>query len=113
MKAIRLHAIAWLAFLLLAACATVGDSTGDTFNQKLAVGYITVSQVRTTATALLAAGKITIADAQNIQVQADAARTGLDIARGFAGADKDVAIGRLQMVTTILSAASAYLASRQ
>lgn len=112
MKAITLHVAAWLAFLLVAACAQLGD-TGDTFNQKLAAGYITVTQVRTTATALLEAGKISSVDAQNIQGQADIARSGLDVARGLAGVDIATASGRLQMVTTGLSAAAAYLASRQ
>lgn len=102
----------WLMVVLLTACATVGLPTADTFNQKLAVGYGTVTQLRTSAADLLKAGKITKADAQNIQTQADAARAGLDVAQELSAKDMAGANNRLVMVTTILTAAQAYLSSR-
>lgn len=108
----RLNVIVFL-LALCAACAQVGLPTAETFNQKLAVGYGTVTQIRTSALQLLQAKKITADDAQNINNSADQARSGLDIARSLSATDLSAANNKLVMATTILTAAQAYLATRQ
>ncbi len=101
----------WLCAVLV-ACAQVGLPTAETFNQKLAVGYGTVTQIRSSALTLLQTKKINADDAQNIQNTADRAREGLDIARTLSATDLTAANNRLQMATTILTAAQAYLSTR-
>lgn len=107
------HVTCIFLLALLAACAQVGLPTPETLNQKIAIGYGTVSQVRTTALQLLQAGKIKADDAQNIQNSADQGRQALDIARTLSATDASAATNKLQMATTILTAAQAYLATRQ
>ncbi len=99
--------------IMLAACAQVGLPTADTFNEKLAVAYGTVTQIRSTATDLLKAKKITPADASNVNAQADNARTGLDIAREISKTDAKAADARLTMVHAALNALQTYLGGRQ
>lgn len=103
----------FLLFALLTACASVGLPTAETFNQKLAVGYGTVTEIRTTALTLLKSGKIKADDAQNAQNAADQGRQALDIARTMSATDMSAATNKLQMATAILTAAQAYLATRQ
>jgi hypothetical protein len=103
----------WLSLLLLSmatSCAQLGLPTAQTFNQKLAVGYGTVTTARNTAATLLTAGKITADDAQNVQNQADNIRAGLDIARQMnktdptgAGTKLDATIAALQLLQTYLT----------
>lgn len=100
------------AMFLMAACAQLGLPTAETFNQKLAVGYGTVTQVRATATQLLTTKKIGADDAQHVQDQANNARSGLDIARGMSAKDLPAATTKLEMVTTILTAVQAYLSAK-
>ncbi len=101
-----------LLFAGLVACAQVGLPNADTFNQKLAVAYSAVTQVRTTATTLLQAKKISADDAQNVNNQADHARAGLDIARAVSKTDLTAADAKLTAVHTVLTALSAYLATK-
>jgi hypothetical protein len=103
-----------LIAVLLSACAQLGLPTAETFNQKLAVGYGTVTQVRETATQLLVAKKIDVDDAKNVQTTADAARAGLDTARAMYNSGQiGPAEQRLNAARTALTALSAYLASRE
>lgn len=104
-----------MAFMLalLVGCAQLGVPTPDTFNQKLAVGVASVTEVRQTATTLLVAGKITSADAENIQKQADTARDGLNVARGLSGTDLSAASNKLTAATAILQALQTYLITNQ
>ena len=85
----------------------------ETFNQKLAVGYTTVTAVRETATKLVVAKKLNPDDAQNVQNQADTARAGLDVARDMFKATPVAADNKLTSVTTALRALQTYLASKQ
>ena len=112
MKRLALFAIA-VAMALLTACAAVGSATPDTFDQKLGVSIAGISEVRETATTLLQAGKITPADAQNVQAQADVARQALTVARGMAGTDLGSASTRLDATNAALKALQAYLIARQ
>lgn len=69
------------AALALSACSTLGIPKAETFNQRLAVGYASVTTVRSTAASLIDAGKLTAADGRNVQSGADSVRQGLDVAR--------------------------------
>lgn len=102
------------AFAALAVgCASFGVPTPETFKENLAVAVTTNQAVRETAVTLLATGKITAADAQNIQDQANVAREGLNVARSLSGSDLASATGRLQATTAALKALQAYLIAKQ
>jgi len=98
---------------LVVGCAALGSATPDTFNQKLAVAVASVSEVRGTAVTLLAAKKISVDDAKNIQAQADVAREGLNVARGMSGTNLSDATTRLEVANTALKALQAYLITKQ
>lgn len=99
-----------LVVAALTACAALGLPTPDTFNQKAAVAISTVTEVRSQATTLLVAKKITVADAQNVQAQADTAMAGIAVARQVAAADMNAGNARLTAVVSVLTALQAYLA---
>lgn len=112
MKALRLHAAVW-ALAVLTACAALGLPTAQTFNERLAVGYGAVTAVRNSAATLVATGKITPDDAQNVQTQADNARAALDLARtAYRSGDTAGATTKLDTTATVLRALQAYLASK-
>lgn len=114
--AVRHHA--WLALALvtcltlLAGCASLGLAQPQTFSQRLAVAYTSVSAVRATATNLLQARSITVADAENIQRTADEVRAGLDVSRSLVGVDPKAADQRLGAAVATLEALRTYLQSR-
>jgi hypothetical protein len=103
----------FLLALALVSCAQMGVPTPTTFNQRLAVAVVTVTEVRNTAATLLAAGKISVEDAKNIQAQADVAREGLNVARGVSVTDLAAASTRLEAMNTVLHALQTYLIARQ
>ncbi len=105
--------LATCTLALLTACAALGVASPETFNQKLAVSVATVTEVRNSAATLLMAGKISAADAQNVQAQADVAREGLNIARGLSGTDLSAASNRLEVTTVALRALQTYLIAKQ
>lgn len=105
--------LACLLAAALVACAALGQPTPQTFNQKLLVATATVTEARNTAATLLQAGKISAADAQNIQAQADVAREGLNVARGLAGTDLAAASTRLEVANAALRALQTYLLTKQ
>jgi len=112
MRTLRLHAAVW-ALAVLTACAALGLPTAETFNQKLAVGYGTVTAIRNSATTLVTAGKLSPDDAQNVQTQADTARSALDLARtAYRSGDTAGATTKLDTTATVLRALQAYLASK-
>lgn len=102
----------FLLSLFLAACATVGESTPQTFNERMAAGIATVASVRTTAAALLKQGRITVDDAQNVQAQCDNIRTGLDVARKIHTQDPNAGNAKLTAAVTALTALQTYLQTR-
>ncbi len=98
---------------LAAGCAALGIQAPQTFNEKLAVGYTSVTSIRQAATTLLTSAKITPDDAQNVQNQADNARMALDIARAtFKTGDTTGAQTKLDTTITALTALQSYLASK-
>jgi hypothetical protein len=101
-----------LLFVLLTACATIGVEAPKTFNEKLGAGYATVTAVRDTTGTLLTANKLSADDAQNVQAQADNARTGLDLARQIHATNPSGGDAKLDAVVTGLTALQAYLNSR-
>ena len=107
--------IAWLALLLsalVASCATIGEPTPQTFNERLAAGIGTVSAIRSTAASLLNQGKISVEDAKNIQQQSDVVRSGLDVASKIHATDPNAGNARLTAAVTALQALQLYLQSR-
>lgn len=103
----------YMLALVVSGCAQLGLPQADTFNERLAVGYGAVTEVRTLATTLLNAKKISSADAQNVLAQTDAARAGLDLARSMSVSNIAAAEGKLSAAKAVLSAVQSYLASRQ
>lgn len=101
-----------LILVLLTACSVLGVTTPKTFNERLAAGYATTTAARDTTATLLTAGKLSAADAQNVQSQLDNARTGLDLARQIHATNPPAGDARLAAVVTGLTALQAYLQSR-
>lgn len=97
-----------LAALALGACAVLGLQP-DSFNERVAVAYSTVSAVRDAAAVALDAGSIDVAEAENIQVQAHHARAAIDLARVVAATDPAQADAKLAATLTALQALSDYL----
>jgi hypothetical protein len=98
--------------LLVVGCAALGIAAPQTFNEKLAVGYASVTSVRQAATTLVGSGKLTPDDAQNVQTQADTARAALDIARQTQTSDPSGAATKLDSTITVLTALQTYLATK-
>lgn len=101
MKQLRYAALGLLLFV--AACAQLGLTAPKSFEEKLAVGYATVTQVRTSAATLVTARKISPDDAQNVQAQADNARTGLDIARRLGAVSGDAKLVQVMAGLSLLT----------
>jgi hypothetical protein len=110
-----------VAVLLLAACFILAMIPGcvsleapKSFNERLAYGYAGVSASRSTATAMLERGRITVEEARNAQALADQSRAALDLARGAAGqGDMTTADGQLQLALTVLTSLETYLKGKQ
>jgi hypothetical protein len=105
------------AFLLamcaiVGACQYMGVPKAETFNQRVAGAYTSVTTTRDTTRLLLNAGHITTADAQNVQDQCDNARLGIDIARTIRMTDPGAAETKLTSILAALTALDAYLKSR-
>lgn len=98
---------------LLAACGSMGVPKPETFNEGVLAAYSTVTSARMTAGTLLVAGKISRADAVNVQKQADNAREAIDIARVLYDVDPAAAQNKLTSTLTILQILNDYLASKQ
>lgn len=115
------------AALTVAACGVLLPAA-KTWNERLASGYSSVTAVRE-ATSSWVDAKVREAqslpeaertpflaavrrDAENVQRQADEARTGLDIARSLHGIDVKTAEARLVSTLRILEALQSYLEGR-
>lgn len=101
-----------LLILMAAGCSNLGLPSPQTFNQKIAVAIGSVTAVRNSATTLLVAKKITVADAENVQTAANNARAGIDVARTIEASDPVGANSKLTAVTTVLTALQGYLAEK-
>lgn len=101
------------ALMLLAACATLGVPTPQSFNEKEAAAISSVTAIRDTAASLLETGKISAGDAKNIQGQADNAREAIVLADTLHAANPAVGDDRLTAIITGLAAVQTYLATRK
>jgi hypothetical protein len=97
---------------LLAACQSLGVPSPQTFNEKEAAAISTVTAIRGTALSLLTSNKITAADAQNIQAQADNAREAIQVADQIHAANPEAGGDRLTAIVAGLTALQTYLATR-
>lgn len=104
-----LLAITLPAVMLLPGCASLGVPTPQTFNERLAAGYVSAKAIRTSATILLNGSVITSKDAENLQKQADVGREGLDVARTLPSLQAE---DKLQTTLLILQAAQTYLCGK-
>lgn len=97
---------------LMLACSALDVPKPETFNQKVAAGYVTVTSLRNSTAMLLQADKITVKEAQNIQAQIDTAREGLDLAANFAPLNRIEAEQRLDIAVKLLQAIQSQLLAR-
>jgi hypothetical protein len=95
--------------IILAGCAALGVPTPQSFNERVAAGYVSVTGVRTTAATLLNGQVISSSDAENVQKQAEVAREALDVARTLPAIDAE---NKLTSALSILEAARAYLCAK-
>lgn len=104
---------ACLAVVLLVACAQVGLAPAQSFDERLAYGYSTVTSVRTSAAAALNTGAISVTDAEHALTVTDQARAGLDAAKVSNGVgDTSTATGKLAAATSVLVEVQQYLAAK-
>lgn len=92
----------------MSGCATV-----QTFNEKYAAAVQTDTAVLSSTQSLLQANVITAADAQNIEAQADNAKSALDLARDVYATDQKTGGDKLAAAVTALNGLSTYLQQRQ
>ena len=97
----------------LFACAQLDIPTADTFNERLAVAYSSVTGIRRATVSLLDAKKIGADDGQNVLTQTDNLRAGLDIARGLARSNSQAANDKLAAVRAALTGLQSYIAARE
>jgi hypothetical protein len=95
---------------LFQGCAELAP---DTFNKKLATGYAAVQAVNESASALLTAGKISKADAQNVVSTSRTALVALDAAAEMGKTDPAGADVKLTATIAILTALQTYLATKK
>lgn len=105
----RIGLLTGIAVALLAGCAAFGVPKLESFGERLAGGYVTVTGARTLTTALLNGQVIGSKDAQNVQDQANSAREGLDVAGTLTGLDAE---NKLSSALAIANAALDYLCAK-
>ena len=108
----RGFAVLWLP-ALLAACAPLWVSTPQTFDERLSDAIAKASAVRTTTTTLHREGQVSADDAQRVQTQADAAREGLETARGLNATDPGAGSVRLAAEMATLESLQKHLNSKR
>lgn len=99
--------------LAITACAQLGVSPADTFNKKLAAGYVTVQTVGDGIEILARAGKITKSEGQNLLNSNKDALAGLDAAAVLARTSPVLAQDRLALTITALTVLQSYIATKQ
>jgi predicted kinase len=91
---------------ILAACQQIELTT---FNQKEAASISTVTEVRKQTLSLLQAHKITVADAENVQKQADNAMEAIKLAQQLHNVNASAGSDKLQTAVVVLDTLSTYL----
>ena len=102
-----------LMVLLLASCASLGVPSPTTFNQRALLAKESVAGAVALSTTLLNAHKISSADSENVQKQADNAMEAVNIASSIRSTAPGASEEKLQSAETILKALQAYLKARQ
>lgn len=100
----------FLAAVLLVGCTALGGVTPQTLNERVAVVVVTTTGVREQTAVLLASGKISKADAIQIQKQADVVIEGAQIARNLPGAAGET---KLASTIAVLKALQTYLLAKE
>lgn len=106
------HFIAALLIAAIGACAAIGADAPQSLHEKAAAAQITVTAARSTALRLLEAGKISAADAKNVQAAADAGNTAIDMALALGKSDPAAASAKLASAVAIVQAVQTYLATK-
>lgn len=104
--------ILWFVWMI-GACAALGVPTPQSFEERLAAGYVTASAAVDTARILLLTKKITPDDAANVLKQTDNVVVGLDIARSLNKSDALAAQTKLTATLAALAAVQAYLTAKK
>ncbi len=97
-----------VAAALISACASFGVRL-ETFNERLAGGYSTVTFIRDTAGALLDSGHIDADEAEQVQRQANHLRAGLDVASTLKDRGDSGASDKLELTLAALASLADYL----
>ena len=98
--------------LLLVGCVAL--QAPQSFDERLAYGYAGVAAARSTATAMLERGRLTVAEARDAQGMADTTRTALDVARGsYKAGDISTATGQLDLALKALVALEGFLKAKE
>lgn len=108
----RVPLLASIAITVLAGCSLLGVPVPKTLNERVSAAYISVTTVRQETLSLLQAGKLTKTDAQNIETQADNARSGIDIAKQLDITNPAQASDRLTAALSVLQALETYLTQK-
>lgn len=104
--------LAAIAVAVLTACAAIGAPPPQTFNERVAAAQISVTALRSTALQLLEAGKITAADARNVQAAANAGNAAIDLAVQIDKTDPATAGAKLTSAMAVIAAVQTYLATK-
>jgi hypothetical protein len=105
--------LCYLLLLLAAGCASLGIPTPTSFNERMAAGYTGVAAVMDGTRTLLAAGKLTPADAENVVKQCDNIVAAFDLARSMSKTDLAAANTKLTVTLASLTALQSYLAAKK
>jgi hypothetical protein len=110
------RALQGIAILLFAAaviaCAQLGVSTPQTFNQKAVAAHVTVEGLAKTALTLHQAGKLADVDRQNIVVTLRSVEEGIAVATLIAKTDPTGAASKLDASVAVLTVLQAYLTKK-
>jgi glycerol uptake facilitator-like aquaporin len=104
--------LAALVCTALLACSALGLTKPATFNEQADTGITTCSTVLKSVDTLVVSGKITAADAKNIEAQVDNVMAGIGIARQIYATDQTTGGNKLASVLAGLQALETYLTTQ-
>jgi len=111
--ALAVAALLGFALVSLHGCQNLGLQSPRGLGDSIAYGYSTLAAVRNTAATELKADVITVAEAQDVQKQADQVRAVLDAAKtAYTAGDVTTAQGKLAVATSALTALQTYLQNK-
>jgi hypothetical protein len=99
--------------VLMSACAQLGVKSPETFNERLAAGYVAVEGVAKQAQALRMAGKLSDSDRANVVATNTQAIAALDLAKQIHATNPQAGTEKLTAAITVLTALSSYLATKE